>query len=72
MFLWSQGEEVEKRETLNFSLCTLVENFLKPESATQTPKGPIFLGFVGGCVAENSLCWNSASPSLFAMGQLIF
>lgn len=34
MFLWSQGEEVEKWETLNFSLCTLVKNFLKPESAT--------------------------------------
>lgn len=34
MFLWSQGEEVEKWETLNFSLCTLVKNSLNPESAT--------------------------------------
>lgn len=34
MFLWSQGEEVEKWETLNFSLCTVVKNSLNPESAT--------------------------------------
>lgn len=38
-----------------------------PEICITNAKGAHLLGFVEGCVAENSFCWNSASPPLLAL-----